>query len=281
MRPAPRRAAARSMNSVQPAAGRMARTGAGRDRRVTRTLTCDDGVLAPPADTPPSLQGTADRPLPPPPGKGWLHSGSLRQTAFVGAKRSPNSNCGVYHKSSLHAVADHRRTVNSPEGDKRSRLAASMVNRCVRHDDRRRFPEVRPRRDTWLLRRPLESGTARKPRRHFRRDKPSSCPAGRAHARSTRYATCPATRPGSLPCSCPSTSQRSVHPTTPTSTQPDRTSYQWYFGLEKQPIGRQLRCATISIRSVTGRLDNSRQHCEQDLTPLTLAGKRRQSRHSA
>lgn len=170
---------------------------------------------------------------------------------------------------------------DGPEGDERFRLAAPMVNRCVRRDDRRRFPGVRPRRDTWLLRRPLGSGTARRPRRRFRRDKPSSCPAGRVHARSTRYATCPATRPGSLPCSCPSTSLRSVHPTTPTSTQPDRTSYQWYFGLEKQPIGRQLRCATISIRSVTISWTISSSTREQDLSPLTLAEKPLQSRQGA
>jgi hypothetical protein len=57
----------------------MARTGAGHGYLVTRTLTHNDGVLEPAAGNPHRRcrePRVARRP--PPPGKAWLHSGSLR-----------------------------------------------------------------------------------------------------------------------------------------------------------------------------------------------------------
>src|SRR3712207_3495280 len=56
----------------------MARTGAGRDRQVTRKLTGNDGVLEPPADTPAVVAGNRWPPASPAPRERQVRGGSLR-----------------------------------------------------------------------------------------------------------------------------------------------------------------------------------------------------------
>ena len=122
------------------------------------------------------------------------------------------------------AVVRVRRSVHPPGIQAVSPADQTKIDRfTIGRGDHRRCLAVRPRTGTWLPRRPPESGMATMPRRHCCRGTPSSDPAGQAHVRSARCATCPASPPGLLPCPCLFTSRRSSHLTTGES---GRSSYQ-------------------------------------------------------
>ncbi len=138
------------------------------------------------------------------------------------------------------AVVRVRRSVHPPGIQAVTPADQTKADRfTIGRGDHRRCLAVRPRTGTWLPRRPPESGMATMPRRHCCRGTPSSDPAGQAHVRSARCATCPASPPGLLPCPCLFTSRRSSHLTTGES---GRSSYQRFPPAEAADRGMTSLC---------------------------------------